>query len=108
MRRRAPRPLAPAVDALARRLRPATTLGAVQGAWERAVGPHVAREARPVAEREGTVTVVCSSSVWAQEVELLGPTLLDAINGVLLADGAPAIRALRCTAAGGRRAHREG
>ncbi|MDP9399556.1 MAG: DUF721 domain-containing protein, partial [Actinomycetota bacterium] len=92
MRRRAPRPLAPAVDALARRLRPATTLGAVQGAWERAVGAHVAREARPVAEREGTVTVLCSSSLWAHEVELLGPTLLEAVNGVLAAEGGPVVR----------------
>ena len=103
MRRRSPRPLGPAVDALARRLRPATTLGAVQEAWEAAVGPAIAGQARPIGEHEGKLTVLCSSSVWAQEVELLGPALLEALNRTLDCEGAPRVHALRCTATPGRR-----
>jgi predicted nucleic acid-binding Zn ribbon protein len=99
VRRRAPRPAATAVQALAQRLRPATPLGAVQGAWEAAVGPAIAREAHPVGERAGTVTVACSSSVWAQEVQLLGPALVEALNREL---GAPRVKALRCRAGAGR------
>ena len=49
--RRAPRPLSDAVGALADSLRPATGLASVQAVWEDAVGPAIAREARPVSER---------------------------------------------------------
>jgi hypothetical protein len=59
--RRAPRPLAGAVGALADSLRPATGLASVQAVWEDAVGPAIAREARPVSERAGTVSVACTS-----------------------------------------------
>jgi predicted nucleic acid-binding Zn ribbon protein len=100
VRRRAPRPAATAVEALAHRLRPATPLGAVQAAWEAAVGSAIAREARPVGERAGTVTVACSSSVWAQEVQLLGPALVEALNREL---GAPRVQALSCGAGVDRR-----
>ncbi len=100
MRRRTPVPLAGAVGALAERLRPATPLGAVQGVWADAVGPALARHAEPVAEREGTVTVLCASGAWAQEVELMGPALVAAVNRAL---GEERVRAVRCTAARGRR-----
>jgi len=93
--RRAPRPVAGAVGALADSLRPATGLAAVQTVWEDAVGPAIAREARPVAERAGTVSVACSSSVWAQEIGLMAPALCDAINAQL---GQERVLALRCTA----------
>lgn len=100
MRRRAPRPLAGAVEALTRRLAPATLLADVQRAWEEAAGPAIAREARPVSEREGTVTLLCSSAVWMQEIDLMGPVLVDALNEAL---GADRVRAVRCTATRGRR-----
>ena len=99
--RRAPRPVAGAVGALAERLRPATPLGDVQSVWREAVGEAIAREAQPVAERAGTVTVACASSVWAQEIGLMAPALCDALNTRL---GAERVTALRCTARGvGRR-----
>jgi predicted nucleic acid-binding Zn ribbon protein len=75
-RRRAPRPIGTAVGEALERAEPATLLAAVQRAWPGAVGEAIAREATPVAERSGTVTVACSSSAWAQELDLLGTQIL--------------------------------
>ncbi|HEY6779452.1 MAG TPA: DUF721 domain-containing protein [Thermoleophilaceae bacterium] len=80
MRRRAPRPLRAALDGVIAGARPATTLARVQAAWPAVAGATLAAEARPVAEREGTVTVVCSSAVWAQELELLGSDLIERLT----------------------------
>jgi predicted nucleic acid-binding Zn ribbon protein len=59
---------------------PATPLGAVQGAWADAVGEEISRHARPVAEREGTVTVACDAATWAQELDLLQGELLERLR----------------------------
>ena len=82
-----------AVDALARSLVPATTLGAVQGVWAQAAGEAVAAEATPTGEVGGVLTVTCSSAVWAQELDLMGTTLIDRLNAAL---GDDRIRSLRC------------
>lgn len=95
MRRRAPRPLGDALGALLARLAPASTLAAVQEVWEGAVGVAVAAQAAPAGERDGVLTVVCAEAVWAHELELMGPELVEQINAAL---GRPAIRALRCRA----------
>ena len=100
MRRRAPRPLAIALEALAGRLAPATLLGDVQRVWEQAAGPAIAREAAPVAERAGTLTLQCSSAVWMQEIDLMSPGLIAQLNGLL---GAERVTAIRCVATTGRR-----
>lgn len=97
--RRAPRPLAGPVRALADGLAPATGLAGVQRVWETAVGSVIAEQAQPVAERGGEVTVRCRSAVWAQEVELMGPALVAALNEAL---GAERVRSVRCTAGAGR------
>jgi predicted nucleic acid-binding Zn ribbon protein len=97
VRRSSPRPLALAVDRVRRRLEPATPLATVQRAWPQAVGPAVAREARPVSERAGVVTVACDSAVWAQELDLMAPDLVEALNR---AAGGPLVRSLRCVATG--------
>ncbi len=76
MRRRAPRPISAAIGEALDRAEPATLLAAVQSAWPAAVGEAIAREATPVAERSGVVTVACSSSAWAQELDLLGRQIL--------------------------------
>ena len=100
MKRRAPRPIGAALTPLVEELAPATTLARVQGAWEEVAGPVVAAEAAPVSERAGTVTVACRSGVWAQELELLGPDLLERLNGAIEHPaGAPPLRGLRFTAA---------
>jgi predicted nucleic acid-binding Zn ribbon protein len=75
-RRRSPRPLATAIGEALERAEPATLLAAVQRAWPAAVGEAIAREATPVAERSGVVTVACSSSAWAQELDLLSSQIL--------------------------------
>jgi predicted nucleic acid-binding Zn ribbon protein len=93
MRRRVPRPVGISVEALTARLAPATVLAEVQNAWRDSVGPAVADAAQPTGERDGVVTVSCSASVWAQELDLLGPQLVARINAQL---GRPAVRSLRC------------
>jgi predicted nucleic acid-binding Zn ribbon protein len=98
--RRAPRPLGTAVEALAARLAPATLLADVQRVWEAAAGAAIAAAAEPVAERDGTVTLRCSSAVWMQEIALMGPALVERINAAL---GAERVLAVRCTAADRRR-----
>jgi predicted nucleic acid-binding Zn ribbon protein len=96
MGRRAPRPLAAAVGAALERAAPATVLAAVQRAWPAAVGEAIAREATPVAERSGVVTVACRSATWAQELDLLTGQILARIRHELGDDGA--LEGLRFTA----------
>jgi predicted nucleic acid-binding Zn ribbon protein len=91
--RPAPRRLAAPLEALSAELAPASTLARVQGVWERAVGPTIAASARPVAERDGVLTVICESAVWSQELDLMAPELVRGLNAAL---GADALRGLRC------------
>ncbi len=93
MRRAAPRSLSLALEGLATTLAPATTLARVQEIWERATGPAIAAAARPTAEREGVLTVLCDAAVWAQELDLMASELVPRLNAAL---GAEAIRELRC------------
>jgi predicted nucleic acid-binding Zn ribbon protein len=93
MSRAAPRSLAAALARLEGTLAPATTLARVQAAWEDASGPAIAAAARPMAERDGVVTVLCEASVWAHELELMGADLVVRLNVAL---GEPVIRELRC------------
>jgi predicted nucleic acid-binding Zn ribbon protein len=83
MRRRAPRSLSFALDRVVSELEPATGIARVQGCWAAAVGDLVNAEAQPVSERDGVVMVACKSSVWAQELELLAPDLLEKVNAAL-------------------------
>lgn len=94
-RRRAPVPVAGAVERLAAQLEPLTPLAAIQRAWPAAVGPAIAAECSPVGERGGVVTVGCRSSVWAQELTLLGPELVGRLNAEM---GDTRVTELRCTA----------
>jgi predicted nucleic acid-binding Zn ribbon protein len=85
-------------------LAPQTGLAAIQAVWARAVGEGVAAHATPTAERGGVVTVTCEASVWAQELDLMGPELVGRINAAL---GAERVQSLRCTAAPSRSWARE-
>jgi predicted nucleic acid-binding Zn ribbon protein len=98
VRRHALRPLSAAVEALAARMAPTTALAAIQTSWPEAVGEAIAREARPVAERDGVVTVACRSAVWAQELDLMGAEVVERLNQAL---GDVPVRRLRCVATGG-------
>jgi len=82
VRRPAPRPLSEALDPLRRGLAPATSLARVQEVWPQIAGA-AAREAAPVAERAGTVTFACRSSVWAGELALMERELKDRLNAAL-------------------------
>ena len=95
MNRRTPRPLATALQSLTVRLAPRTPLAAVQSAWTDVVGEAVAAHCAPVAERGGVLQVACDEAVWAAELELLAPELLERLAAV--ATGAQ-ITALRCRA----------
>jgi len=99
-RSRAPVPLAGAIEAVSRRVAPATLLADVQQVWPQVAGPAIAGQAEPVAERDGVVTVACASSVWAAELDLLAPGLVEGLNGAL---GDRRVRSLRCRAGGGSR-----
>lgn len=98
MRRRVPRPVADAVGALVSHLTPATTLTAVQTVWAEAVGERVADHARPVGERDGVLRVSCDSSVWAHELDLMGPDLVARVNAAL---GRDLVTKLRCRTTAG-------
>jgi predicted nucleic acid-binding Zn ribbon protein len=97
-RRRAPRPIASAVQDALQRAEPATLLAAVQSAWPEAVGEAIAREATPVAERDGVVMVACRSATWAQELDLLGTQITSQIRENL--PSGTALEGLRFTASG--------
>jgi predicted nucleic acid-binding Zn ribbon protein len=91
-RRRAPRQAGGALRSALRQAAPATPLAAAQSVWAEAVGERVAAVAEPVSERAGTLTVRCSDSVWAQELELMQDQLLGRLRERL---GERAPRSLR-------------
>jgi predicted nucleic acid-binding Zn ribbon protein len=96
-----PRQIGEAVQRVTARAAPATTIARLQGLWESVAGPVIAAEAEPVSERGGVVTVACRSAVWANELELLAPGLVEGLNGAL---GTPAVGSLRFVVKGrGRR-----
>jgi predicted nucleic acid-binding Zn ribbon protein len=82
-RRRAPRPAGEAFRVARERVAPKTGLAAVQAAWEEALGEQLAAEATPISERAGTLTVECTSGVWAQELDLMQEQLLGRLREVL-------------------------
>jgi predicted nucleic acid-binding Zn ribbon protein len=93
--RYAARTLSLALDRMQDELSPQTVLADVQRAWPEVVGPGIAREVTPVSERGGVLTVSCSASVWAQELDLMSQAILERLNTVLR--GAR-IERLRCVA----------
>ena len=92
MRRRAPTAMADVLRQAVGQAAPDTLLARVQALWADVAGPGIAAESAPAAEREGVVTVECSGSVWAQELALLGPDLIERLNASL---AGPQVRSLR-------------
>jgi predicted nucleic acid-binding Zn ribbon protein len=72
-----------AVDRVRDELAPQTLLAEAQQVWAQAVGPGIAAEARPTAERGGVLTISCAASVWAHELDLMAPMLMERLNAVL-------------------------
>lgn len=61
-------------------------------AWEQAVGPSIAAAARPVALRDGVLTVHVKHPVWLQELQQQRATLLRRVQSV---PGGAAVTSLR-------------
>ncbi len=95
MKRKRPRAAGSAFSRLVAESAPATPLAAVQAAWPHAAGEAVARQAEPVAERDGEVTIACRSATWAQELDLLQDPLRAKLNAEI---GDDAVKRLRFTA----------
>lgn len=95
--RRSPRSMAAALSALSDELAPQTVLAEIQRVWPSVVGPAIAAQALPTAERAGVVTISCAASVWAQELDLMAPQIITRLNAVV--DGGQIAR-LRCVATG--------
>lgn len=93
--RRSPRPMALALAEVRDELAPESLLADVQRAWPIAVGPAIAQEAQPTGERSGVVTVSCSASVWAQELDLMAPAIIERLNHALRSGK---VTRLRCVA----------
>lgn len=80
LHRRAPRPILAALDPLRDAWAPETLLAEIQQVWPSVVGPAIAGETVAKSERAGVLTVHCSAAVWAQELDLMGPTITDRLN----------------------------
>ena len=93
--RRSPRRATLAFDQIRDELSPGTLLSEVQRAWRQAVGPAISAEAQPTRERGGAVTVSCSASVWAQELDLMAPEIIARLNELLRSGQ---VSRLRCVA----------
>lgn len=91
--RRSLRPSSLALAEVRDELAPQTVLAGAQRVWREAVGEAIAAEAHPTAERGGILTVSCSASVWAQELDLMAPAIVERLNGLL--EGTPIAR-LKC------------
>ncbi len=95
--RRHPRSMEMALGVLADELEPATLLAELQRVWPATVGSSIAAQAQPTGERGGVVTVACSASVWAQELDLMAPQIVEGLNRALTGG---VVTRLRCVAVG--------
>ena len=93
--RRAPRSLTFALEQIQSELAPQTLLASAQLVWREAVGDAIATQAKPTAERGGVLTVSCSASVWAQELDLMSASIVERLNERL---DSGQITRLRCVA----------
>ena len=78
-----PKPIGEALNRVLDSIAPKTPLAEVQTVWREAVGPQIAAVTRVTEEREGVLTVECDDPVWAQELEMMGPRLLQKLTSEL-------------------------
>lgn len=88
------------VGRLLERIGPRDPLGSVARVWPDAVGSAMADHSNPVSLTAGRLTVECSGSVYAQELELMSRKVLAALSGQL---GEGVVTGLRFTVATRRR-----
>jgi len=68
-------------------------------AWPKVVGDLIAKETYPSSLKGGVLTITCSSSVWAQELDLLSRKVLERLADEF--GNSPAQR-LRCVVGANR------
>ena len=64
----------------------------VLAAWDSAVGERIAKVARPVRFSRGVVTVSVESPVWSQQLAMMAPSIVSALNADI---GKDTVRELR-------------
>jgi predicted nucleic acid-binding Zn ribbon protein len=94
--RLAPRHLSIPLQDFADEIAPTTTLVMVQTVWAQASGGKIANAAKPIKERDGVLTILCTAAVWAQEVDLMADQLIERVNEAL---GSQLVRELHCRCA---------
>ncbi|HTU16184.1 MAG TPA: DUF721 domain-containing protein [Solirubrobacterales bacterium] len=92
-----PKPISDALERVLETIAPKTPLAEIQAVWKQAVGPQIAAVTEVTDERDGVVTVECENSVWAQELEMMGPQLLRKLTSEM---SGPAPDLLRFRASG--------
>jgi predicted nucleic acid-binding Zn ribbon protein len=108
-RRRSPRPIGGALDALRGSWQPPSPLGRAQTAWDQvgrvweevigAHGDYILQRTEVLSLKGGVLTVSCLESVVADTLELESERVLEGLNAQL--EGEP-IRRLKCVTAGPR------
>ena len=78
-----PKPIGAALDRALDPVAPLTPLAELQRIWPAVVGPGIAVVTKVSEEREGTVTIVCENTVWAGELEMMGPQLLEKLRPLM-------------------------
>lgn len=102
-RRRSPRPISGALDAVRGSWQPPSPLGRAQTAWDQigrvwaevvgAHGPYIVERTNVVSLRAGVLTVRCSEAVVADTLQLESERVLQQLNSQL--EGDPITR-LKC------------
>jgi hypothetical protein len=59
--------------------------------WEKAVGPALARHARPAGIRGRKLTIIVDSNAWMQQLSLLRPEIIGKVNQSLAQDAVDSI-----------------
>ena len=78
-----PKPIGAVLERALDPIAPLTTLAEVQRVWPSTVGPGIAAVTTVSEERDGTVTIECESAVWANELAMMGPQLLEKLRPLL-------------------------
>lgn len=100
MRRGRERHVGGAVQRFVERIAPRDPLTDAIRAWPEAVGEALAAHSAPSSLRDRTLTVECSGSVYAQELELMSRKVLASLSELL---GEDSVKRLRFTVAPKRR-----
>lgn len=79
MRRGKERPIGDAVMRLAESLAPQTPLARIERAWPKVVGEALAKHSKPVHLNGSQLTVECTGSVYAQELDLQSRGFVNAL-----------------------------